>query len=61
MRNIPNPNEVPTEYKSSCFIKNVIKALNIMIGDYTHYDDDNDPTKFEQNNVLFNYPELAIS
>lgn len=60
MKNLPNPNEVlPTEYKTSCFIKNVIQAPNIIIGDYTYYDDDKDPTKFEQNNVLFNYPEFG--
>lgn len=60
MKNIPNPNEVfPNEYKTTCFLKNVIKAKNIVVGDYTYYDDDNDPTKFEQHNVLFNYPEFG--
>lgn len=32
---------------------------NIEIGDYTYYDDDTDPTDFERNNVLFNYPEFG--
>jgi Acetyltransferase (isoleucine patch superfamily) len=60
MKKIPNPNEVfPNEYKTSCFIKNVIKAPNIIIGDYTYYDDNKDPTGFEKNNVLFNYPEFG--
>lgn len=60
MKNIPNPNEVfPSEYKTTCFIKNIIKAPNIMIGDYTYYDDNNDPTSFEEHNVLFNYPEFG--
>lgn len=60
MKNIPNPNEIfPNEYKTSCFIKNVITAPNIIIGDYTYYDDSNDPTGFEKNNVLFNYPEFG--
>src|SRR5699024_12170936 len=45
--------------KTSCFIKNVVKASNIIVGDYTYYDDIEDPTKFEQNNVLFNYPEFG--
>lgn len=59
MKNIPNPNEVfPTTYKTSCFIKNIIKAPNIIIGDYTYYDA-NEPTEFEKNNVLFNYPEFG--
>lgn len=58
--NIPNPNEIfLNEFKTSCFIKNVIKAPNIHIGDYTYYDDSNDPTGFEKNNVLFNYPEFG--
>ena len=57
---IPNPNEIfLNEYKTSCFIKNVVKASNIIVGDYTYYDDIEDPTKFEQNNVLFNYPEFG--
>lgn len=58
--NIPNPNEVfPNEYKTSCFIKNVVTAPNITVGDYTYYDDAVDPTGFERNNVLFNYPEFG--
>lgn len=60
MNKIPDPNEVfPNEYKTSCFIKNVVKAPNISIGDYTYYDDAVDPTSFEKNNVLFNYPEFG--
>lgn len=60
MVSIPNPNEIfPNEYKTSCFIKNVVKAPNIIIGDYTYYDDSVDPTGFEKNNVLFNYPEFG--
>lgn len=60
MSYIPDPNQVfPNEYKTSCFIKNVVKAPNIIIGDYTYYDDAQDPTGFEKNNVLFNYPEFG--
>lgn len=60
MNTIPDANAVfPNEYKTSCFIKNIIKAPNIMVGDYTYYDDPVDPTGFEQNNVLFNYPEFG--
>ena len=56
-RRFPDPNAVfPNEYGTSCFIKNVIKAPNISVGDYTYYDDDKDPTGFEKNNILFNYP-----
>ena len=60
MNRIPDANVIfPNEYKTSCFIKNIIKAPNIMVGDYTYYDDPVDPTGFEQNNVLFNYPEFG--
>lgn len=60
MNSIPNPNAVfPNEYKTSCFIKNIIQAPNIPIGDYTYYDDAIDPTGFEKNNVLFNDPEFG--
>lgn len=60
MSKIPDPNEIfPNEYKTSCFIKNVITAPNIIVGDYTYYDDALAPTEFEKNNVLFNYPEFG--
>ena len=39
------------------YLKNVINNPNIMIGDYTMYNDFvNDPTLFEKNNVLYHYP-----
>lgn len=57
---IPSPDIIfPNEYKTSCYIKNVVKAPNIFIGDYTYYDDPVSPTEFEKNNVLFNYPEFG--
>ena len=60
MLNIPDPNVIfPNEYGTSCFVKNVVHAPNIEIGDYTYYDDDTDPTGFERSNVLFNYPEFG--
>lgn len=60
MKRLPNPNAIfPNEYKTSCFIKNVVKAPNISIGDYTCYDDTDHPEYFEQNNILFNYPEFG--
>lgn len=59
MKKIPDPNIVfPNAYGTSCFLKNVITAPNICVGDYTYYDSD-DPTGFERNNVLFNYPEFG--
>ena len=60
MYSIPDPNAVfPNTYGTTCFLKNVIKAPNILVGDYTYYDDPVDPTGFEQNNVLFNWPEFG--
>lgn len=60
MTRVPDPNVVfPNEYKTSCFIKKVVTAPNITIGDYTYYDDAADPTGFERSNVLFNYPEFG--
>lgn len=54
---IPDPNVIfPNEYKTSYFLKNVITAPNIHVGDYTYYDDADDPVGFEKNNVLFNDP-----
>ena len=54
------PNAVfPNEYGTTCFLKNVVTAPNIFIGDYTYYDDPADPTGFEANNVLFNWPEFG--
>lgn len=59
-KRIPDPNVIfPNEYKTSCFIKNVVRAPNIFIGDYTYYDDPVAPEKFEQNNVLFNWPQFG--
>ena len=38
-----------------CFIKNVITNPKIIVGDYTYYDDPDDPEGFERN-VLYHYP-----
>lgn len=60
MNCLPDSNAVfPNEYKTICFLKNVITAPNIFVGDYTYYDDPVDPTAFERNNVLFNWPEFG--
>lgn len=37
-----------TNIRSICFIKNVITRKNIVIGDYTYYDDKNGADKFEE-------------
>ena len=32
-----------------CYLKNIVTNPNIIVGDYTYYDDFEDPTRFEQN------------
>lgn len=64
--NIGSKNDFPNAdeafacgHKTMCFIKNVITAPNIFVGDYTYYDSADDPAGFEKNNVLFNWPEFG--
>ncbi|MFP8487995.1 CatB-related O-acetyltransferase [Gracilimonas sp. Q87] len=51
MTNIPDPNEgFPLEnYKNLCFLKNIINNPNIIVGDYTYYDDFENVENFEKN------------
>ena len=57
---IPDPNVVfPNEYGTTVFLKNVVKAKNIIVGDYTYYDDADNPQDFERKNVLFNYEQFG--
>ena len=46
----PNPNEIFPNKKipSLCYIKNVITRPNIIVGDYTYYDDIDGADKFEE-------------
>lgn len=56
----PDPNVVfPNEYKTSVFLKNVVSAPNISVGDYTYYDSAEHPEDFEKTQVLFNYPDFG--
>lgn len=53
---IPDPNQVyANQYGTTVYLKNVVRAKNVFVDDYTYYDDDEDPTKFEERNILFNY------
>ena len=56
----PNPaNPHPMEgFPQVCFIKNVVKSPNIIVGDYTYYDDPEDSENFERN-VLYHYPFIG--
>lgn len=48
----PRANDLETIY-----LKGVITRPNIIVGDYTMYNDFvSDPTQFEKNNVLYHYP-----
>ena len=48
----PRTNDYQTIY-----LNTIIKDPNIIVGDYTIYNDFvNDPTQFEKNNVLYHYP-----
>ncbi|WP_217556720.1 Vat family streptogramin A O-acetyltransferase [Paenibacillus sp. GbtcB18] len=50
MRYGPDPRAIyPNEaIKSICYIKNVVTRPNIIVGDYTYYDDINGAEKFEE-------------
>ena len=41
-----------------CFIKNTVSSPNIIIGDYTYYDDPEDSENFERN-VLYHFPFIG--
>lgn len=41
------------------FLKNFITNGNIIVGDYTYYDDPEGPEKFEKRNVLYHYPFIG--
>ncbi len=47
----PNPNTAYplAHYERLCFLKNIIKNPNIIVGDYTYYDDFEDVHNFEKN------------
>ncbi|MFK7061259.1 CatB-related O-acetyltransferase [Flavobacterium oreochromis] len=63
--NIPNKETIfPLEnYNRLCFLKNIIKNPNIIVGDYTYYDDFEDVANFEKNvkyHFDFNNDKLII-
>jgi virginiamycin A acetyltransferase len=54
----PKPTEThPMKgFDQVCYLKNVVKNPNIIVGDYTYYDDPVDSEGFERRNVLYHYP-----
>jgi virginiamycin A acetyltransferase len=63
MADVPDPKTLhPVEGQPRVvFLKPLVTSPNIIVGDYTYYDDPDDPTAFEQNNVLYAFgPERLI-
>ena len=56
----PSPtNKHPMDgFPQVCFIKNTVQNPNIIVGDYTYYDDPEDSESFERN-VLYHYPFIG--
>ncbi|WP_448248403.1 Vat family streptogramin A O-acetyltransferase [Thalassotalea agariperforans] len=56
----PNPNdkEPMKGFPQVGYLKNFIKSENIIVGDYTYYDDPEGPENFE-NNVLYHFPFIG--
>ncbi len=56
----PDPaNPHPMEgFPQVCFIKNTVNNPNILIGDFTYYDDPEDSENFERN-VLYHFPFIG--
>jgi virginiamycin A acetyltransferase len=42
-----------------CYIKNTIKSPDIIVGDYTYYDDPAGSENFENKNVLYHFPFIG--
>ena len=51
----PNTKHPMEGFPQVCFIKNTISNPNIVVGDYTYYDDPEDSENFERN-VLYHFP-----
>lgn len=41
------------------FLKPLVKNPNILVGDYTYYDDPEGPERFETHNLLYHFPEVG--
>lgn len=60
---IPSPEtlHLVDDHLRVVFTKPLIQAPNLIVGDCTYYDDPDDPTAFERNNVLYSYgPERLV-
>lgn len=57
MGTIPNPETLHpvSGHPRVVFLKPLVQSPKIIVGEYTYYDDPDDPTGFERNNVLYAY------
>lgn len=54
---IPGNEIYPRNDHETVYLRNVVSDPNIVVGEYTFYNDYvDDPTQFEKNNVLYHYP-----
>ena len=58
--NGPNPSDKHpmAGFPQVCFIKNTVRNPNIVVGDYSYYDDPDDSEGFERN-VLYHFPFIG--
>jgi virginiamycin A acetyltransferase len=54
----PNDKHPMRGFPQVCFIKNTVSNPNILIGDFTYYDDPDDSENFERN-VLYHFPFIG--
>jgi virginiamycin A acetyltransferase len=54
----PNDKHPMRGFPQVCFIKNTVSNPNIVIGDFTYYDDPDDSENFERN-VLYHFPFIG--
>jgi virginiamycin A acetyltransferase len=54
----PNDQHPMVGFPQVCFIKTTVKNPNIVVGDYTYYDDPEDSEHFERN-VLYHFPFIG--
>ncbi len=54
----PNTPHPMAGFPQVCYIKNTVDNPNIIIGDYTYYDDPDDSENFERN-VLYHFPFIG--
>jgi virginiamycin A acetyltransferase len=54
----PNNKHPMPGFPQICFIKNTVSNPNLIIGDYTYYDDPEDSENFERN-VLYHFPFIG--